>query len=300
MNSKTFVKQVFIHATAMLILLIVSVPLFATIAVRDDEGNVVELPQPAQRVIALAPHVVENVFAIGAGEQLIAAVEYSDYPSAAQELPRVGRFNTFDIEAIVALKPDLVIAWGSGNGDKIIATLRRFGIPVYVDEPKNLTDIDRSLRHYGILLGREHRANEVADNFSTGVAALASHYHDKKTVKVFYQIWHDPLQTINHQHVIGRVIELCGGENIFSDAVALAPTISVEALLQRNPQVIIASGEGAQAPVWLKEWQRWRSVSAVQRDHIYHLHPDFIQRHTPRILEGATQMCEFIDRARQE
>lgn len=270
----------------------------ADIRVRDDRGRNVVLESPAQRIVALSPHIVENLYAIGAGEQIAGAVEYSDFPEAAKKIPRVGRFSSFSLEAILALQPDLVISWGSGNGDAIVDRLTGLGIAVYVDEPDTLDAIARSLRQFGTLTGREMAASQQADAFAAEVDRLSQAAQNQPTLRVFYQIWHEPIQTINGHHIIDDIISLCGGTNIFSDAVSLAPKVSVESVIAANPQTIIASGANTQRPPWLDQWQQWPAIDAVQNNHIYFIDPDYLQRHTPRILIGARQVCGYLQEVR--
>ncbi|MEQ8515667.1 MAG: cobalamin-binding protein [Chromatocurvus sp.] len=263
-----------------------------------SDGVTVTLPRPAQRVIALAPHLAENLFAAGAGDALIATVEYSDYPSAARALPRIGGYNSLSIEAIIAQQPDLVLAWGSGTGSNIVRRLRDIGIPVYSDEIRRLADIPASLRALGRLTGKDRPAAHAASRFERELAALRESSADKTALGVFYQIWHDPLQTIGGAHLISEVIALCGGYNIFDDAQGLAPRISRESVLLRNPDVIVASGSSRSVATWLSQWRDIPGLSAVQAGALYTINPDVIERPTPRLLAGAGELCERLDTAR--
>lgn len=269
-----------------------------TISATGSDGVTVALPEPAQRVIALAPHLAENLFAAGAGHTLVATVEYSDYPAAARTLPRIGGYNSLSIEAIVARRPDLVLAWGSGTGTNIIRRLRELDIPVYSDEIRRLADIPASLRAIGRLTGNEETAGDEASRFERELASLRRTSAGTKPLGVFYQIWHDPLQTIGGEHLISEVIELCGGYNVFQDARGLAPRISRESVMQRNPEVIIASGSSHSVAAWLSQWRDVPGLRAVQTDALYIINPDLIERPTPRLLTGTRALCQRIDSAR--
>ena len=278
--------------------LLAGAPAHAERAATDDTGTQISLHAPARRIIALAPHVTELVFAAGAGDRLVGVVEFSDFPAAAKALPRVGNYTRFDLEAIAALSPDLVIAWQSGNPAAPLDRLRALGIAVYVTEADALTDVPRTLRDIGTLAGSETQANAAADAFIQRVDALRAAYSARPPVSVFYQIWHQPLMTINDRHIISDVIRLCGGRNAFASLTLLAPKISVEAVLAADPEVIVASGMDEARPEWLDAWRRWRQLSAVVRDNLFFIPPDLIQRHTPRILDGAELLCHHLAQAR--
>ena len=267
------------------------------VSVIDDLGNKVSLDRPAQRIVALAPHIVEMVYAVGSGDKLVGAVNYSDYPKAAQKLPRVGTYKAFSAEAILRLNPDLILAWHSGNGSQRVAPVQALGIPVYFSEPRALDDIGLALEKIGVLAGVENPAQAKLE-FTAKLETLRSQYSHQSPVSVFYQVWNQPLQTLNGEHLISDIIRLCGGENVFSDAKILAPQISVESILRLNPQVIVASGMGEARPEWLDEWKRWPSLVAVKNQQLKFIPPDLIQRHTPRVLQGAKLMCEHLQQAR--
>ncbi len=275
-----------------------SVQVSAQITVIDYLDRRVELEKPAQRVVALAPHIVENVYAAGAGDTLVGAVDYCDYPPAARDIPRVGAISAYSLEAIVALKPDLVLVWSSGHGAKVLPRLIALGLPVYASDPGTLEDIPRSIRDFGTLTGNSAVAEQSAVRFETQLAQLKTRHEGQQPVSVLYQVWNQPLQTLNDAHLISDVIRLCGGRNIFGDAPTLAPRVSLEAVLTRNPDVIVASGMGEARPEWLDDWKKWPSLTAVKNNHLYFVPPDIIQRHTPRILQGAEMLCAHLVKSR--
>lgn len=282
--------------------LIVLLPLMAKaeIRVQDDLGNTVVLAKPAKRIVALAPHIVENLYSAGAGEFVVGTVRYADYPLVAKDIQRVGSYNAVNYEAVLALQPDLVIAWDSGNGPAAIAKLRSLGLSVYVSEPRTLTDVGNALARYAEMAGTDDHGVAAAEAFKTRIQALQAHYQKRRPVSVFYQVWHQPLQTLNSEHLVSRVIELCGGRNAFADAPALAPRISVETVLQRDPDVIVASGMGEARPDWLDQWLQWPQLKAVKSGQLHFVPPDLIQRHSARIAQGADLMCQALEQARQQ
>lgn len=288
-----------IPALCLGLLLIAGNVAAAPISVTDTGGETLQLQQPARRIISLAPHTTELLFAAGAGERVVGAVSHSDYPAAARDIPRVGSAHQLDMERIIALQPELVVAWRSGNSAGQLQQLRQLNLPMYTSEPRSLTDIGVTIRHLGQLAGTETTAVAAAEDFSQRLANLRNRYADQSAVSVFYEIWPDPLITISGGHVIGEVIRLCGGRNVFADMEALAPRISFEAVLAAMPEVIIASGMGEERPEWLDKWRQWPQLPAVEHDQLHFIPPDILQRPTPRILKGADRMCEILARARR-
>jgi iron complex transport system substrate-binding protein len=270
----------------------------AELVLSDDSGATVRLAASARRIVSLAPHVTEVLFAAGAGERVVGTVDYSDYPEAAKRLPRVGGYSRLDLEAIAALKPDLVIAWQSGNPAAHIARLKELGVPIYFSQPNSIEDIARSLEQYGRLAGTEAAADGAARVFRERLARLRARYQAQAPVRVFYQIWKSPLSTVNDRQIISSVIRLCGGVNVFADLSSIAPVVSIESVLVANPEAIVASGMDQARPEWLDDWTRWTQVTAAARGNLFFIPPDIIQRHTPRLLDGAEQLCGHLDTAR--
>ena len=277
---------------------LLAAPLHAQLVIEDDAGRRVALAAPAHRIVSLAPHLTEVLFAAGVGDRVVGVVAYSDYPAAARALPQVGGYSNIDMEAIAALRPDLVVAWKSGNRDANLDRLAALGIPVYVNESRSLDDVARTLEALGRLGGNEGGGRTAAEAFRARKAALAARYSARPAVRTFYQIWDKPLMTINGEHIISDVLRLCGGTNVFGELAQLAPTISVEAVLAANPEVVVASGMGEARPEWLDQWRRWPALAAAAAGNLYFVPPELIQRHTPRILDGAQQVCDFLDQAR--
>ncbi|WP_455709906.1 cobalamin-binding protein [Paraburkholderia caledonica] len=274
----------------------------AGIAVTDDTGAVLTLPAPAQRVISLAPHVTELLYAAGGGAKIVGAVSYSDYPPQAQQLPRVGDNKSLDLERIVALKPDLIVVWRHGNAQRQLDRLRELHIPLFFSEPHHLDDVAVSLTKLGELLGTSPTADAAAAAYRRDIARLRARYADRPAVSVFYQVWDQPLMTLNGEHMVSDVIELCGGRNVFAKLQPLAPTVSTEAVLAANPQAIVTAAPGATKPdttlPQLGAWRAWPRLSAVANNNLFSIDGDLINRPAPRIALGAKQMCEDLDLAR--
>jgi iron complex transport system substrate-binding protein len=271
----------------------------AEIAVRDDTGRDVRLAAPAKRIVSLAPHVTENLFAIGAGDRIVATVDYSDYPADAMKLPRIGGFNQFDLEALLAAKPDLVIAWQSGNPTSQVERLQSLGIPVYVTQPHHVDDVATELERLGILAGKADAGAAAARDYRARLAALRAAYGSQGPIRTFYQVWDRPIMTIGGEQIISDVLRLCGGENVFAGLAGMAPTIGEEAVIGADPEAIVASGMGEARPDWLDHWRRWPNLRAVARGNLFFIPPDLIQRHTPRLLDGAERLCRSLATVRQ-
>lgn len=297
-------RSVFVTATrrlAAVLLTLAGITLGAAaraeVVVTDDSGQRIRLAKPAARIVSLAPHLTENLFAVGAGAQLVGAVEYSDFPEAAKRVPRVGGYSHFDLEAVVGLRPDLVVAWQSGNDPSHVDKLRAVGLTVYISQSDRLDDVAAELRRLGTLTG--HDAEPIARRFLDRLATLRARYAGAPRVSVFYQIWQEPLHTVGGRQIISSVIAVCGGENVFADLTPLAPQISQEAVLAANAEAFVAGGMGEIRKDWLEPWRRWPQLTAVQRGNLFFVPADLMQRHTLRLLDGAEMLCAHLDTARQ-
>jgi iron complex transport system substrate-binding protein len=268
------------------------------LAVRDDYGNEIKLEKPAGRIVSLAPHLTELLYDAGAGAKLVGAAEYSDYPEAAKALPRVANNASVNLEALLALQPDLVVAWPSVGTGKAIERIAELGVPVFRSEPRELEDIAATLERLGALAGTSAQADRAAAAFRARAADLRRRYSDRPRVRVFYEIWDRPLQTVNGEHLISKVIRLCGGENVFASLPLIAPEIDREAVLRANPEVIVGSGSDGTRPDWLDKWKAFPGLLAAAKGQLYTLPADLIQRHTPRVLDGAERLCGALERAR--
>lgn len=267
--------------------------------VEDDKYRQVCLDQPAQRIAALSPGATELIYAAGAGDQVVAVVTFSVYPPEAKKVVSVGSYTRLDLERLLSLKPDLILAWITGNPSDQIATLERLGMPVYYLDPQNFDEIADNIVDMSVLAGTEQVGKKEASRFLDGINALAKQYQHLSPVETFYQVWDEPLMTMNHTHYISKIVELCGGENIFGDSPRLIPRLNQEAVLVKNPEAIVAGGMGERNTQWLEKWRAFPELKATQRDNLFFVPPSLIQRPTPRLLEGAKIMCEKLDIARQ-
>lgn len=287
------------HFLAALLCAALTLPAGATVSARDDAGHTITLPQPAKRIISMAPHVTELLFAAGAGAQVVGAVAYSDYPEAAKAIPRVSDALQLDLERIVALRPDLVVVWSRGSPERQVEQLRRLGIPLYFNDPRRLDDIPDSIGRLGHLAGVDASADVAAATLRARLAALARHDGERGKLRVFYQVWNKPLYTLNGAHIVSDAIRLCGGENIFASERAAAPAVGIEAVLAADPDVIIGSA-GPDAPDGaLAMWRAYPGMRAVRFGNLLTVDGILLNRAGPRMIDGVAQLCARFDEARR-
>lgn len=290
----------FLHRIAYLGAILAALPLLpawaATPAVIDDAGHKLVLAAPAQKIVSLAPHATELLFAAGAGNHVVGVSEFSDFPPPARRIASIGSAAALDLERIVALKPDLVVAWSSGNSATQIARLKTLGIPVFESEPRDFAAIAGNIERLAQLAGTETAGHAAAQAFRARLDSLAAHYAKSPPVRVFYQIWDKPLMTLNDSHMASAVLRLCSGRNIFGGLRQLAPVVGIEDVVRADPEVIIG-GTGAENNA-LDSWRRFPKMTAVARGNLMTANPDLLTRPGPRIIDGAEQICSLLDSAR--
>lgn len=267
------------------------------ICVQDARDRAVCVNEPAQRLVSLSPGATELLFSAGAGERVLAVSAWSDYPPQAARLPQIGDSNRLDLEAIVALAPDLLVAWSDGNSQAQLDKVSALGIPVFWLAPRTFGDIADTVEQLATLVGKPEVGAARADDFRLGIARLAEQYRDKSPVRVFYQVWDQPLMTVNGEELISKAIALCGGENVFAGLPRLVPRVSVEAVIAENPDAIISAGQaGDQA--WQQRWRAFPELTAVTRNNLFLEPPSLLARPTLRMLNGARHLCQTLEQAR--
>lgn len=271
----------------------------AAVTLTDDRGKTVVLDRPAARMVALAPHLTEIAFAAGAGGRLVGVSARSDYPDSAGDLPVVSDASRMDLERILALKPDLVLAWMSGNPMRRIERLERRGIPVLATEARHVGDVARLLRLVGLAAGSLEEAEQAARQYEERMRSLQTRYSQLRPVRVFVEVWHEPLITVSGAHLISGVVRLCGGVNVFGAARVLTPAVSAEAVLAARPQAVIMSSGAGQAADRAARWARFALVPAVQRGALYAVDPSLLERQGPRLADAAQILCESVSLARK-
>jgi vitamin B12 transport system substrate-binding protein len=251
-----------------------------------------------KRVITLAPHIIENLYAINAERDVVGTIKFSNYPEAAKSIPVVGDAFGLNIEKIISLKPDLVIAWRGGNKTKDIDKLINLGIKVIYSEPKTLEDLFNELAHYGELFDRQSNAQNVIASIKKDLSKLKALYNSKRAVPLFYQLWHKPLQTTGNDPWLNQLIDICGGINIFKSSNSGFPQVSIEQILAAQPEAIIVPTNQSNIVKYLTFWQQWPAINAVKKSNILRVDADALHRYTPRVINGVRNLCLAIDKAR--
>jgi iron complex transport system substrate-binding protein len=278
-----------------------SLPVFPE-TMTDDDGRSVLMTHTAMRIISLSPNITELIFAAGAGKKLVGVSRHSNYPDAAKSIPDIGDSFSLDLERIVALQPDLLLAWRSGKARADIEKLERLGLTVFTTEAVTLADVPRLLRTIGRLAGTSGSAERTAKTYEEALQQIENSYSNRPKVSVFQLIWQQPLMTVNNKHLISDVIRVCGGTNVFALSSSLTPVVSGENLLAADPDAIISSvllEQEESAPAEVKAFLRqFSQLSAVRNNNIFFVHPDLIQRQTTRVLQGTRLVCEQLERVR--
>lgn len=285
-----------------------AVPAQAAVHV-DDAGRRVGFERPPQRVVTLAPSLTEFVYAVGAGDTLVGTMDTSNHPDAARKVPRIGDYQRLDVERILSIKPDVVLVWHHGNQGRELGQLEAAGIRLFYLEPKRIDDVAGVLLRLGALLGREAEGKARADAFRSEVEVLRRRYANAPPVTVFFQVWSQPLMTLNGTHLTSDLFALCGGRNVFADLPALAPQISMESVVQTNPEAIFSAREDdGRVPDWQREparknfemWQSFASMTAVRHGRFFTVPGDLVTRQGPRVVQGARAICQALDTVRLE
>lgn len=264
-----------------------------SITLQQADGSELLLNQPARTIITLSPHLAELAFAAGVGERVVATVEYSNYPEPAAKLPRVGDAFRLDLERIISLQPDLVIAWQSGNPAMAIARLQELGLTTWVIEIRQPAEIASTLEQMGAAGGQAESGQLAAGQVRSSLQTIAQAGVGKPKVSYFYQVAARPLFTLNGEHLISQSLALCGGDNVFANEPVLAPQISLEAVIMRDPAVLFAATVAGQ-PDPLAAWLEWPRMQAVKNQRMYHLPADEISRATPRMLDAVATACSLL------
>ena len=286
-----------IQFIAIYVLLTVTLPVFAQqISVIDDAGTAITLAKPAKRIITLAPNLAELVYAAGAGDAMVAATRFSDYPEAVKKLPIVGDAFALNLEAISAAKPDVVFVWLSGTAQRQRDALKKLGIPVFESEIRDVQGIADTLMRMGTLAGTLPAARQEATKVQKQWQDFIQKYQGASPVRIFYQVWDAPLMTFNGQHLISQAARACGGVQGFDSLAALTPTVGREAVLAYNPQLILTGGDSAKA---LQAWKKLPQIAAVQTGQLKTVNAALLSRMGPRFVASAAQMCETIAQTRR-
>ena len=263
-------------------------------------GLVSAQEQYPQRIIALAPHVVESLYEIGAGDRIVATVEFADYPAQALEIPRIGGYHGLQMEKILALQPDLIIVWKTGNRAEDIQQLEKLGLPLAFSETGRLEDVAKELIHFGQLTGRVEQAQQAANKFTTTLQSVKDKYKNQKALRGFYELWPNPMRSVNKNTLINELMNVCGITNVFADAANDYPQVSIENVVVAKPDVIILPDEKSNTPQPKTDWSPWQFIPAVANDAFIKVNADHTHRYSSRLLEGIETICQQADQVREK
>jgi iron complex transport system substrate-binding protein len=269
------------------------------VSATDSSGRRVTLAKPAERIVSLAPHATELLYAAGAGAKVVAVSEYSDFPEAAKRLPRVGSSGGVDLERLLALRADLVIAWRLDATARALDRIEGFGIPLAYIEPHRLEQIPQALETLGILAGTQLAAQAEAARLRAELGRLALAYRGRPPIDVFYQISERPLMTLSGEHFVSDALTLCGGRNVFAAASIIAPVVDAEAVLAADPQVIVAARSDPADKSWQDSWRRFGKLRAVRDGNLLAIRAEEMHRQGPRAIASTARLCELLDEARR-
>ncbi|OGW63000.1 MAG: hypothetical protein A2V83_10990 [Nitrospirae bacterium RBG_16_64_22] len=260
----------------------------------DALGRKVDLPDSPRRIVSLAPHLTEILFAIGAGDSVVGVTSFCDYPEAARRVPRIGGFSDPSIELVLAARPDVVIATLVGNRRESVEELIRLGLPVYVSGAEAIGEIPREVRRIGAVAGRAEGAESAARRMEGALAEIARRTAGRRRVAVYYQLWDQPLMTVSDGSFIHDAIRLAGGRNVFAGLSVANPRVSLEAVAAAKPEVMILSGMGKEGAGLASRWSRFAMIPAVAGGRIHIMNSDLLHRPGPRVIEGVEQLSRWI------
>jgi iron complex transport system substrate-binding protein len=267
------------------------------LTVPDDTGRAVTLRSIPTRIVSLAPGATEMLFAAGAGKQVIATVEYSDEPAAAKQVPRIGDVVAIDMERLVALRPEVAVVWPGGGNPAQIEEIGRLGIPIYRQQVNTLADLAGSLRRLGALAGTKEAAEQAARNIALRLATLEHTHETGRHPSVLLEVWNHPIYTVGGTHLMSDALRICGARNAFGDLRDLGPAIDVEAVVARNPEIIVAVAPPGAGPDWLADWKRFTTLRAVRTGNLIAFEDQRLTRLGPSVVDATESLCKVLGKA---
>jgi iron complex transport system substrate-binding protein len=271
-------------------------PALAQLSVRDDLGRPVQVKKRPERIVTLAPFLTELVFAAGAGDQVIAVADLSDFPPDARKLPHIKTGAAFSMDQLATNKPDLVLAWRDGIRREEIERMAAFGATVFVASARQLADIPRLLKAIGIMTG--HDVTAAVSEYETRLEQLRAANAGKSRVVAFLELWNRPLTTISGTHFMTEALDICRADNAFKDLSGSAPQVTIEELYEKDPYVIVGAGSATNLDEFRSNWNVRQGLTAVKNDRLVFVDSDAFQRPTPRTPEGIAQLCAALDTVR--
>jgi len=267
--------------------------------VRDDLGHEVRVPAAPLRIVSLAPGATESLFAAGGGQQVIATVQYSDQPSAALRVPRIGDASAIDLERLVALRPDVVVAWPGGGNPAQRAKIATLNIPIFDHQVVHLSDLPGSLERLGALSGTPRVAARAAGELAAQLAALTQRYAVRPgsaRPSVLLQVWNRPIYTVGGRQLMSDALTVCGARNVFADLPEASPLVNIEAVIARNPDIIVVAAPPGEGAAWLADWQRFPMLNAVKARRVVSFEDQGLSRLGPSVMPATAGLCEVLAR----
>ncbi len=257
-------------------------------------GMATETKTDKPSIIALAPHIVEVLFEIGVGEQIIGTTEFADYPDAAKNIPVVGNYLGLQVEAILAMQPDLIIAWKSGNPAAQLARLEKMGLKIIYSNPAKLVDIPNEMRMFGNNTGNAELAHKVASAFDMRLASIKKKHGNHASLRVFYELWPNPLTTVAQGSWNHNVLSVCGVQNVFAEAASAFPQVNIEQVLSKQVQVIVQPVSKSEVNKSGYDWHKWELIPAVKQQRIIRPNADRLHRMSSRVLDELEWLCQQL------
>jgi iron complex transport system substrate-binding protein len=271
-------------------------------SVHDDLNREVRVREPPLRIVSLTPGATEMLFAAGAGAEVIATVEYSDEPPAARHVPRIGDVSTVDMERLVALRPDVVVAWPAGGNPAQRAKIAALGIPLYEQQVVRLGDIPFSLRRLGALAGTPVAAERAARAIEMRLATLRRTYSAdlRRRPAVLLQVWNRPVYTVGGRHLMSDALGICGARNVFADLPEAGPIVDIEAVIARDPDIILAAAPPGEGAAWIEDWKRFPTLKAVRAKRVLAFEDQALSRLGPSVVDATEGLCRVLAPVRDD
>ncbi len=265
------------------------------LTLQDDDQHTLQLTRPAQRIVSLAPGATAMLFAAGAGERVVGTSAYSDEPDAAKRVERVGDAQSFDLERILALHPDVVVVWSGGTSPTQLARLEGVGLRIYHHRLARLDDIAASLTRLGRLAGTEVAAQAAAAAVTQRIAALRERYMQAAPATVLLQVWDRPIYTVGRTEIMTDVIHACDYRSLYEDLTDPGPAVTLESVLARDPQIILALAPDAiSGRDWAAAWRAYPSMRAVRSGRVIAWTDQRLSRLGPSIVDAAEDLCRAL------
>ena len=288
-------KKIYVNLVFVILLLFCPLPSQAAMY-RDSLGRKVVLCSYPKRIISLAPSITEMIYFLGLGDRLVGVTRFSCFPEEAQKKPKVGTYTYINVEKVITLDPDIVIATADGNRREDVEKLEEAGLQVYVVNPRKVNQVLDTIERVGEVCGVVHTAKRLVSSLRERVTRVVQAVRDKERPLVLLVINMKPLMSVNQSTTHHDLITLAGGQNLAGDQFITYPRLNMEEVLRKRPEVIIISSmkKGESYERASKEWLQWPTLPAVQKGNVYLIDSDLIDRAAPRMVSGLEEMAKLI------